>query len=35
MRYDEDSATLIVDNDVTNSDGLAYEVTSAVTPHHP
>ncbi len=29
IRYDEDSATLIVDNDVTNSDGLAYAVTSA------
>jgi transglutaminase-like putative cysteine protease len=35
IRYDEDSATLIVDNDVTNSDGLAYTVTSAsprITP---
>ncbi|HEV8115946.1 MAG TPA: DUF3488 and transglutaminase-like domain-containing protein, partial [Acidimicrobiales bacterium] len=29
VRYDEDSATLIVDNDVTNSDGLAYTVSSA------
>jgi transglutaminase-like putative cysteine protease len=29
VRYDEDSATLIVDNDVANSDGLVYEVTSA------
>jgi len=29
VRYDEDSATLIVDNDVANSDGLVYDVTSA------
>lgn len=29
VRYDEDSATLIVDNEVTNSDGLAYTVSSA------
>ena len=29
VRYDEDSATLIVDNDVTSSDGLAYTVSSA------
>jgi transglutaminase-like putative cysteine protease len=29
VRYDEDSATLIVDNDVANSDGLVYQVTSA------
>lgn len=29
IRYDEDSATLIVDNDVPNSDGLAYTVSSA------
>ena len=26
VRYDEDSSTLIVDNDVPNSDGLTYEV---------
>ncbi len=35
IRFDEDSATLIVDNDVPNSDGLTYEVTSAsprITP---
>lgn len=29
VRYDEDSATLIVDNDVPSSDGLTYQVTSA------
>lgn len=29
VRYDEQSATLIVDNDVPTSDGLVYEVTSA------
>ena len=29
IRYDEDSSTLIVDNDVSNSDGLVYQVTSA------
>lgn len=29
IRYDEDSATLIVDNDVPNSDGLVYKMTSA------
>lgn len=29
VRYDEESATLIVDNDVDTSDGLAYRVTSA------
>lgn len=29
VRYDEDSATLIVDNDVPDSDNLTYRVTSA------
>ncbi len=29
VRYDEDSATLIVDNDVDTSDGITYQVTSA------
>jgi transglutaminase-like putative cysteine protease len=29
VRYDEDSATLIVDNDVETSDGITYTVTSA------
>jgi transglutaminase-like putative cysteine protease len=28
VRYDEESATLIVDNDITSSDGLSYQVTS-------
>src|SRR3546814_4420318 len=29
VRYDEESATLIVDNEIPTSDGLVYEVTSA------
>ncbi len=29
VRYDDESATLIVDNDVPTSDGLTYQVTSA------
>ena len=29
VRYDEDSATLIVDDDLTSSDGLTYRVTSS------
>ena len=34
VRYDEESATLIVDNDVTTSDGLTYQVSSRLAPHH-
>ena len=38
VRYDEESATLIVDNDITTSDGLTYQVTSRsprITPGGP
>ena len=35
VRYDEVSGTLIVDTEIPTSDGLVYDVTSALPQHEP